>query len=363
MHKFPAIWTLKDSIFTKDKGKVFSCFSCGGGSTMGYKLAGFDVLGCCEIDKEIIHVYISNHKPKYSFNLSLQYFKKHIKDKKEQYQELFDLDILDGSPPCSSFSMAGDREDKWGEKKKFKEGQAEQILDTLFFDFIEVAEILKPKIVVAENVKGLLMGNARDYVKRIYKEFDKAGYTCQHFLLDSSVMGVPQKRERVFFLCLRKDLAGPFMKSIDMFEQKPYINMEFNEPRIKFGEVRSERGDDKSHTERGGLINHVIYGEKCIADINMRLHQKNSGFNSMIRYDDEVCGTITAGEKDWRYCDKMACSNHDYICCGTFPQDYKFINKTNEVFVKYLIGMSVPPVMVAQIATRIYEHWLKHLTF
>ena len=45
-HKFPYNWTLKDAVFTKDKGKVFSCFACGGGSTMGYKLAGFDVLGC-----------------------------------------------------------------------------------------------------------------------------------------------------------------------------------------------------------------------------------------------------------------------------------------------------------------------------
>ena len=49
-HKFPYEWTLKDAIFTKDKGNVFSCFACGGGSTMGYKLAGFDVLGCNEID-------------------------------------------------------------------------------------------------------------------------------------------------------------------------------------------------------------------------------------------------------------------------------------------------------------------------
>ena len=49
-HRFNYNWTLKDAIFTKDKGKVFSCFACGGGSTMGYKLAGFDVIGCNEID-------------------------------------------------------------------------------------------------------------------------------------------------------------------------------------------------------------------------------------------------------------------------------------------------------------------------
>jgi DNA (cytosine-5)-methyltransferase 1 len=51
-HLFPYNWTLKDAIFTKDKGKVFSCFACGGGSTMGYKLAGFDVIGHNDIDKK-----------------------------------------------------------------------------------------------------------------------------------------------------------------------------------------------------------------------------------------------------------------------------------------------------------------------
>lgn len=60
-HNFPYKWTLKDAVFTKDKGKVFSCFACGGGSTMGYKLAGFDVIGCNEIDPKMIEAYKANH--------------------------------------------------------------------------------------------------------------------------------------------------------------------------------------------------------------------------------------------------------------------------------------------------------------
>ena len=230
-HKFPYKWTLKDAVFTKDKGKVFSCFACGGGSTMGYKLAGFDVLGCNEIDPKMMEAYRVNHNPKYAYLEPIQEFK----NRKDLPDELYNLDILDGSPPCSSFSMAGNRENDWGKEKKFKEGQVKQVLDTLFFDFIDLAQELQPKIVIAENVKGLLFGAAKDYVRRIYKAFDQAGYYCQHFLLNASKMGVPQRRERVFFICLRKDLASKFLYQADMFTELPKIEMKFNEVEIPFG--------------------------------------------------------------------------------------------------------------------------------
>lgn len=79
---------------------------------------------------------------------------------------------MDGSPPCSTFSLSGNREKDWGKEKVFREGQTAQVLDTLFFDFIALAKALQPKVVIAENVKGLLMGNAIDYVRRIYKDFE-----------------------------------------------------------------------------------------------------------------------------------------------------------------------------------------------
>ena len=201
-------WTLSDAIFAKNKGKVFSCFACGGGSTMGYKLAGFDVVGINEIDQRMADIYIKNHNPKFAFIEGIQSFK----NRQDLPKELYELDILDGSPPCSSFSMAGNREKDWGKEKKFKEGQADQVLDTLFYDFIDLAEKLQPKIVIAENVTGILKGNARDYVRRIIAALDKAGYLMQEFELDSSQMGVPQKRERVFFIAVRKDLAEQLPK-------------------------------------------------------------------------------------------------------------------------------------------------------
>lgn len=61
-HLYPYCWSLEDAVFTKDKGKVFSCFACGGGSTMGYKIAGYDVIGCNEIDPRMMKCYETNWK-------------------------------------------------------------------------------------------------------------------------------------------------------------------------------------------------------------------------------------------------------------------------------------------------------------
>jgi len=130
MHKYKYDWTLKDIKFTKDQGKVFSCFACGGGSTMGYKLAGFDVLGCNEIDPKMISAYRKNHSPKLSYLEPIQDFKL----RKDLPKELYELDILDGSPPCSSFSISGNREKDWGKQKKFREIQRRSsIASTRYF--------------------------------------------------------------------------------------------------------------------------------------------------------------------------------------------------------------------------------------
>ena len=350
-HRFPYEWTLKDANFTKDKGTVFSCFACGGGSTMGYKLAGFDVLGCNEIDPKMIEAYRTNHNPKYAYLEPIQTFK----TRKDLPSELYNLDILDGSPPCSSFSMAGNREKDWGKEKKFREGQAKQELDTLFFDFIDLAKELQPKVVVAENVKGLLLGAARQYVRRIYKAFDEAGYYCQHWLLDASKMGVPQRRERVFFICLRKDLADPFLYQQDMFTEVPKLELDFDDKEIPFKEVFKNYTDRPLSEHYKSFWDIRINGDLDFSQASERMGKNpNAQFQYKYLYMDKVANTITAGEQCVLF-DYPRYRNYDELCeCGAYPKDYNFLkNKPH-----YLIGMSVPPVMTAQIATEIYNQWL-----
>lgn len=353
-HKFPYNWTLKDAVFTKDKGKVFSCFACGGGSTMGYKLAGFDVLGCNEIDPKMIEAYKINHNPKYAYLEPIQTFK----TRKDLPSELYNLDILDGSPPCSSFSMAGNREKDWGKNKKFREGQAEQILDNLFFDFIDLSKELQPKVVVAENVKGLLQGNARKYIRKIYLEFDKAGYYVQHFLLDSSKMGVPQKRERIFFICLRKDLAISFLHNTDMFTTLPKIEMKFNEKEIHTKEFADFKGLPITEHAKQAWDAKLPHQTK-LSDAKLTAGMKESNFNCKFIFLNRPLSTITAnGYHSFIHHEKpIYISEYEMKCAGTYPLDYNFVS--NPWY--YLIGMSVPPVMTAQVASNIYEQWLSKI--
>ena len=300
-------------------------------------------------------MYVENHAPKYSFLEPIQTFK----DRNDLPSELYNLDILDGSPPCSTFSMAGQREKNWGKAKKFREGQEEQVLDTLFFDFIELAKKLQPKVVVAENVRGLLLGNAKKYVQRIYDDFDKAGYYCQHFLLDAAKMDVPQHRRRVFFICLRKDLAAQFLEDVDLFTKMPKIEMNFTGREISFSEI-----------EDVGNFEHPLFpsfrevweqrkwGERDMSNAALRATGVYKFFNSNYAYRFGCIKTITTKkEANVSFHEPRYLNSVEVIRASTFPQDYNFYG--NNVF--YTCGMSVPPYMMYHIAKNIYNQWLSKL--
>jgi DNA (cytosine-5)-methyltransferase 1 len=357
-YKFAYEWTLEDAKFTKDKGTVFSCFACGGGSTMGYKLAGFDVIGMNEIDERLSKAYIENHNPKFPFIEDIRTFK----NRNDLPKELYNLDILDGSPPCSSFSMAGNREKDWGKEKHFREGQIEQVLDTLFFDFIELAEKLQPKIVIAENVKGILMGDAKEYAKKILEDFDKAGYVVTEFLLNANRMGVPQKRERVFFIAIRKDLAPKLPQNISvMFNEYPILDLVFFEPIIKFGKIKDSdyKDEDSEMTDhKRNVWNKREFGDLDFScTLGRTENRPNSMFNNNYIYEHKVLNTITSKKNNVLMSEPRHLNFKENMRGASFPKDYNFLGMP----YRYLLGMSVPPIMTAQIASRIYECWLSKL--
>lgn len=335
MHKFPYKWYLKDGYPEKNGFKVFGTFINGGGSTMGYKLAGFEHLGGVEIDPQVADIYKENHKPKYLYVDDIREFN----NREDLPKELYKLDILDGSPPCSTFSMAGSREEAWGKEKVFREGQAKQTLDDLVFIYIETINKLRPKVAILENVKGMIAGNAKAYVKEANRRLNNYGYNVQIFLLNAASMGVPQRRERVFFICSRKDLNYPKLK------------LEFNERAITFGEVKEVGQKEGINGQRAELW------EKCRQGDNFSTITPNKNFSSMRLSDTKVCNTITANQCEgfFHSTEKRSLIKEETCKIGSYSLDYNF----KDIRPMYLIGMSVPPVMMAQIANQIYLQWFK----
>lgn len=336
-------WTFKDYPPTNNL-KVFSCFACGGGSSMGYKLAGYEVIGDLEIDKRINSIYVKNHNPKYNFNLDIREFNNIPNN--ELPQELFELDILDGSPPCTTFSMCGLREKTWGKKKKFKEGQKEQTLDDLSFIFIETVNKLRPKFVVIENVEGIMNGKAWKYVQNIYSNFQSIGYKVKHWLLKGKDMGVPQKRHRVFFIATRLD--------IDIEK----LNMSFTYKPILFEQVKSPNGIKITSENLNTLISYAKKGDRNLQDACLRQRGTGSYFNYCLVYDEQVAPTLTAHCNNIRWDQKSLLSKQDIINLATFPQDYDFQTESLDS-VTYICGMSVPPIMIKRIAERLKKYLIK----
>jgi DNA (cytosine-5)-methyltransferase 1 len=305
---------------------------------MGYKLAGFEHMGGVEIDPKVADVYKTNHKPKHLFVEDIRAFN----ERTDLPAELYSLDILDGSPPCSTFSMAGSREKAWGKEKQFREGQALQTLDDLVFVYCDTIAKLKPKVFLLENVKGIIQGNAKWYSKQIVSRMEAHGYKVQVFCLNAASMGVPQKRERVFFIGHKKEF------------DLPRLVLRFEEKAVTFGDI--ENGT------LGRLISGEMlrYWELCPEGYSLsKVHPKGNYFGSHKLSTKNTPNTIIASDSSpLLHNKKPNYLSDDNICqIGTYPLDYNF----KGIEPKYLIGMSVPPVMTAQIAHQIWLQWLSKI--
>lgn len=186
---------------------VVSTFSGGGGSCLGYRMAGYKVLYANEFIEEARKTYRANFKSTYVDardirEVSGEQILSITKLKKGE------IDIFDGSPPCSAFSSAGSREKGWGKVKAYSDSK--QRVDDLFFEYTRLLKELQPKIFIAENVSGLVKGTAKGYFKEILKEMKDCGYNVSARLLNAKYLGVPQSRERIIFCGVRKDLSETY---------------------------------------------------------------------------------------------------------------------------------------------------------
>jgi DNA (cytosine-5)-methyltransferase 1 len=206
--------------------KVVSTFSGCGGSCLGFEMAGFEVVWASEFVPEARDTYALNH-PDVPINPSDIRSVRAADILAEAGLDVGEVDVMEGSPPCSSFSMAGKREKHWGQATSYSE--TEQRTDDLFFEFARLVEGVQPKVFVAENVAGLVQGTAKGYFKDILRRLKACGYQVEAKVLDAKWLGVPQSRRRLIFVGVRDDLGArpafpkPFPYQYSIRDACPWI--------------------------------------------------------------------------------------------------------------------------------------------
>lgn len=161
---------------------------CGiGGFRVALEEKGLECVFSCDIDKDVQESYKNNFGEKPAGDIT------EISERKIPKH-----DILCAGFPCQPFSISG------------KKNGLSDNNGRLFYEIVRIAQYHKPLILLLENVKNLLSIENGEVIKIIETKLDEIGYKIQKHVLNASLFGVPQARERVYFVCLRKDLIGDF---------------------------------------------------------------------------------------------------------------------------------------------------------
>ncbi len=201
--------------------KALSLFSGAGGMDVGFRDAGFEIVAANEMDKHACETFRLNHP-------DTLMFEGNIDDLEDELSPFKGVDIVFGGPPCQGFSVAGKMDPDDPRSK-------------LIFSFCSVVEHLQPKGFVMENVKSLgTLAKFEEVRTALLSRFQKAGYTVNMHILNAKDFGVPQARERVFFIGVKEPFE-PVLSSI--FEKYKKSAPTLREVLIPLGKPGTEGND------------------------------------------------------------------------------------------------------------------------
>lgn len=359
---------------------VVSTFSGCGGSCLGFEMAGYRVLWANEFIPAAQEVYRLNHPNVILSTADIR---------QVQPEEILaaigkargEVDVLEGSPPCASFSTAGKREAGWGKVRKYSD--TTQRVDDLFFEYARILDGLQPKVFVAENVSGLVKGTAKGYFLEILRALKACGYNVKAQLLDAQWLGVPQTRQRIIFIGVRNDLAleprfpKPLPYQYTLADAIPWIT------RARPGahgwddgrEVDAEKspstticasgmGSYNYHVEAATDISRFAIGREALRIAEGGQSSKYFSLRRAHRW--KPCPTITQalgpgagpnGEASLATVihptelRRFSIAEVKRICA--FPDDFQFTGTYAQQWER--LGRAVPPVMMAAVARSVQE--------
>lgn len=290
-------YTIKDiqDASKQERYKAVSLFSGIGGACMGIKLSGGKVLACNEFIENARKAYSANFPdvpiiPNDIRELSGEDIMKIAGVKKGE------LDLLAGSPPCSSFSTVGKREEGWEEVKAYSD--TKQRTDDLFDHFARVLKEIQPRYFIAENVASLLEGKAKymfgssqldmfgnetngvkTQSETIFHQLVNAGYEVDYRVINSKDYGVPQSRARLIIVGVRNDI-----------KQKIKFPLPTTPRHITLGEAFKDVLNSDFELNEANIEKYAIYQ----ASKDTEPGAKSEKYFSLIKQSpDKYAGTLT----------------------------------------------------------------------
>lgn len=331
--------------------RLISLFSGCGGMDLGFKNAGFNIVWANDFDSDAQKIYSLNIGEIDNRNILLV-----------PEDDIPDGDILTAGFPCQPFSNAGNRKGVHDSR------------GMLYKECLRIIEKKMPKVIVFENVKGLLSSkyldgrNLADVIVEDLSTMNNVGYNVVYRLINASDYGVPQNRQRVIFIGVRKDLnkSFTFPRALpkDNLTLRHILDVPENASNNIDWPFSPQALDMVEHIPEGGSWKDVPYEHLALRFRKIRDNmQKYHSPNFYRRFSrDEICGTITASAQPENCGIIHPTENRRFTVrevarIQTFPDDFKFVTDSlKDITAMYkVIGNAVPVNLAYNIASAIME--------
>lgn len=307
----------------KTSYNVIELFAGAGGTALGMDNAGLNHILLNDFDKNSVAT-LKKNRPEWNSILG---------DVREIKFKGLKADIVQGGFPCQAFSYAG------------KGLGFEEVRGTMFFEFARCVNEVKPKIAVGENVKGLLRHDNGKTLAIMVKTLEGLGYRVVYKVLRSQYLDVPQKRERIVIIGVRKDLNIPILFP----KEKDYT--------ISMKEALEEcpLSKGQSYPEKKKKILSLIPPGGCWRNLPIHLQKEymgasfylgggKTGMARRLSWDEpSLTLTCAPAQKQTERChpeETRPLTVREYARIQTFPDDWEFVGSTCSQYKQ--IGNAVP---------------------